>query len=277
MLEELGAVYIGLNGWDGRTHFATEPLPKRFHGLRRLGPGFQHQFQLHPALWDIKCLLGLAEYFLQRSYRTPWDFEKAARNHFNELPREWQQGGYRVEGRAMALAANTSHRLGLCFWRLIDRSIKSISPIDLLAGRAFPSQRLPVRMLNYLASKATNLILYFYLGLPRTQFHKLRSKEKMQAFAARLFSIPPEAASRMGSGDIKRELRRHIGFDRCVCESPYPILRNGFLVRGKLNAYFLEHLQQSGQHSYLQELQKWCVRRESNPRPSASETDALSS
>lgn len=257
MLEELKAVYISLVGWDGMTCLSTEPLPKRFQGLRRLGPGFQYHFQLHPALWNLECLMGLSQFLLEHSYRSAWDFERAVRTHFTELPKAWQQAGYRIRGRAMALAPRSGlkHRIQLQFWRLIDRAIRKFSPIDALAGKAICSKSWPFKIANKLISQTLNLVLFYKLGLPRTQFKKLSSKEKIQTFAVRVFSISPKSAEAMGGSDIKRELRKRIGFDRCLYEGPYPVFRNGFLVRGKPNAYFIEHLQRSGQPAYAQKLQ----------------------
>ena len=126
----LKACNLRLTGWDGMTHYGTEAVKTGVPGLRRLGPGFQFHFQLHPALWDLRVLDALSQRFLELGCKTAWDFERAARLNFEGLPVEWRQGGYIIEGRAMmadgAAPASPLRELKTWAWRRLDKWSREI-------------------------------------------------------------------------------------------------------------------------------------------------------
>jgi hypothetical protein len=237
----LGACYINLAGWDGMTYVQSQAVQSGVRGLRRLGPGFQFHFQLHPALWNLKMLEELSRRFLDAGFRTAWDFESAARSLFSEFPREWQEGAYVIQGRALKKdqpgRARIFSGMRAWGWRLLDRWSRQIQP-----ERFFSS---PV---------VSGYFLRRYLRMGRRDFCKMNSLQRMQAFASRFFKLPPETTAKMKGGDFRKQFRSWLKFDRCVYEGPYPVYRNGFLMRGVLNGFFLDHLRETGQQEAVKEL-----------------------
>ncbi|MCX6966392.1 MAG: hypothetical protein NTZ46_01205 [Verrucomicrobia bacterium] len=237
----LGGCYFQLTGWDGMTYFKSQAVCSNVRGLRRLGPGFQFHFQLHPALWNLKMLEGLSRRFLELGFRTAWDFERAARSLYPELPKEWQQGGYAIQGRGMqnptAVAVASATPLRAWIWRRLDRWSRRAKPVNYFSARF-----------------AMGFFLRRYLGVSRRAFQKMDRLQRMRAFAGRCFDLPPAMTAEMSGGDFRKHFRRWMGFDRCVYEGPYPIYRNGFLIRGALNRLFLEYLRATGQQETAQEL-----------------------
>jgi len=237
----LGACYINLLGWDGKTYVKTRAVWSSAPGMRRLGPGFQSHFQLHPALWNLKMLEGLSGRFLQRGFRTAWDFETAARTTFPSLPVEWQQGGYVIAGRAMkspaAAPAPFPASVRAWGWRWLDRWSRGAKPVNYFSARFM-----------------IGCLLRRRLGVSRSDFHQMDRLQRMRACAGLLFGLPPEATAEMSGGDFRKHFRRWMGFDRCVYDGPYPIYRNGFLIRGALNSLFLDYLCETGQEETAREL-----------------------
>ena len=237
----LGACYIDLSGWDGMTYVKSQAVRAGVRGLRRLGPGFQFQFQLHPALWNLQMLEGLSRRFLALGFRTAWDFERAARAYFSDLPEEWQLGGYAIEGRVLksptAIPSPFAASLRAWGWRRLDRWSRRAKPINYFSARLVMGS-----------------FLRRYLGVSRRDLKETDRLQRMRAFAGRFFNLPPELTATMTGGDFRKHFRRWMGFDRCIYNGPYPIYRNGFLIRGALNGHFLDYLHATGQEETAKEL-----------------------
>lgn len=101
LMDELGAAYIALLGWDHRraVHRGT---PVR-DGLRRLDGAAAPRFQLHPALWRVEALAACLDAALALSNHSPWGFENTAKRPDAPLPPEYTSGCYAIEGAAMSL------------------------------------------------------------------------------------------------------------------------------------------------------------------------------
>lgn len=106
LMTSLGAVYIGLYGWDQGTVSLGEIMSKKNLRLQRQSDLFTWRFSLHPALWDIKTLEELAKVLppIQGDIasRSAWAFERRSGDTKNmEITSRWNRRSYRIFGAGM--------------------------------------------------------------------------------------------------------------------------------------------------------------------------------
>lgn len=102
LMDQLGAAYIGMYGWDQGTFSVGQVLSPGYHRLQRQEGSFSWRFSLHPALWDLEALRDLTRALplLQNNMttRSVWAFER--RSGALKEPR-WRDSSYRVFGAGM--------------------------------------------------------------------------------------------------------------------------------------------------------------------------------
>ena len=124
LMDDLGAVCIGLMGWDNRRYTTRAPIldASRFH-LMHLSTERAPRFHLHPSLWSLEVLRGCLDLVARDATHTPWRFEKVLEKWDADLPETWKNGCYQVCGRAMAhsapraLARSVDHIVDACYHR----------------------------------------------------------------------------------------------------------------------------------------------------------------
>jgi hypothetical protein len=82
LMNELGAAYIGLHGWDQNTTSDGIRLGRRYRYLQHQSDNFLWRYALHPALWDTRALAGISSVLMDPgddlSLRSAWAFERRA-------------------------------------------------------------------------------------------------------------------------------------------------------------------------------------------------------
>ena len=118
LLDELGASYISLLGWDNRrsVHYGR-PLGKDRWHLRDLRAPLAPRFQLHPALWRLEALIACLDATLALPNHSPWSFEVTVRHPGAPLPRAMKDGCYRVSAAAMSVREGGTLRRAVRVWR----------------------------------------------------------------------------------------------------------------------------------------------------------------
>jgi hypothetical protein len=107
LMDRLGAVYIGLYGWDQGTLSAGTVLPSEYHGLQQQADTFLWRFSLHPALWNLEALRDVIAMMPipgnDMSMQSIWAFERRSGSiQNNEVISPRLQGrSYRVFGSGM--------------------------------------------------------------------------------------------------------------------------------------------------------------------------------
>ncbi len=78
-MDQLGAVYISLMGWDNRRYPSKSPLlPEKYARMMHLRGVGDPRFHLHPALWRLDVLIRCCELALRDPAKngSAWHFEK---------------------------------------------------------------------------------------------------------------------------------------------------------------------------------------------------------
>lgn len=105
--EALGAVYVGLNGWDQYSEKMGDVLGADLMHWMRNDAGFKWKYSLHPAFWDLKglysILVGIRSNCPHLS--TARDFEAGARSAGIWLGERFNKGSFRVKGDGYELHA----------------------------------------------------------------------------------------------------------------------------------------------------------------------------
>ncbi|MCG6872121.1 MAG: hypothetical protein LJE84_07500 [Gammaproteobacteria bacterium] len=106
-LDELDAVYIGLNGW-GQGREPCGRVLANHHRVENVAADFRWKFSLHPGLWNLAALSRLLDWMLETlppERRSAWVFERFGGGE--QLPDEdrWQHRCYRVSGIDMTASA----------------------------------------------------------------------------------------------------------------------------------------------------------------------------
>lgn len=105
LMDNLGAAYIGLHGWDQNTLSDGKVLGNKYHYLQKQSTSFLWQYALHPALWDTQALKDIAGALLKIendvSSRSIWAFERRSGATPSPVPLRWQGRAYRVFGLGM--------------------------------------------------------------------------------------------------------------------------------------------------------------------------------
>jgi hypothetical protein len=105
-MSELDAAYISIRGWDHRRNARGKSLGRSYLHLQRQDPQFVWRFALHPALWRLDALAIILDLLMGPrgcSSRSIWAFEREAGLRGAILPKEINQGTYRVCGRLMSV------------------------------------------------------------------------------------------------------------------------------------------------------------------------------
>lgn len=105
LMDELGAAYIGLYGWDQNTLSNGKLLSAEFYKLQHQETSFLWKYSLHPALWNLdafKAILGaLLPVEGDVASRSAWAFERRAGAPQSPVTVEWRGRSYRVFGLGM--------------------------------------------------------------------------------------------------------------------------------------------------------------------------------
>jgi hypothetical protein len=105
LMDELGAAYIGLYGWDQNTLSNGIILSAEFYRLQHQETSFLWQYSLHPALWNldafIATLRSLPEINNDITSRSAWAFERRAGIPETPASVKWRGMSYRIFGLGM--------------------------------------------------------------------------------------------------------------------------------------------------------------------------------
>ncbi len=105
LMDDLGAAYIGLHGWDQNTLSDGKILLGGYLWLQKQSPSFLWQYALHPALWNVQALREIAGSLPKIgddiASRSVWAFERRSGAASSQIPHVWQGKAYRVFGLRM--------------------------------------------------------------------------------------------------------------------------------------------------------------------------------
>ena len=148
LMENLGAAYISLYGWDQRTRSSGEILGRQFHGLQRQSEDFDWRFSLHPGLWNLEALAAILAALPPMEgdgrSRLPWAFERRSGAADFPMPPQWRNRSYRIQSLSMLAGGNAPAR----GWerRLEFRAIDALRWMVRTAGGESALQRLDARL-----------------------------------------------------------------------------------------------------------------------------------
>jgi len=106
LMQSLPAVYISLMGWDNRRYTSRSPvLDAARYRLKHLNRPGDPRFHLHPALWNVRALLGCCDLALGDPSQkgSAWHFEKINDRDTRHHPPEWRTGCYQIHSASMRL------------------------------------------------------------------------------------------------------------------------------------------------------------------------------
>ena len=105
-MDHIGATNIGLRGTGQSTRipsFAVKQPVKHAACFRNTDPTYKYIFSLHPSLWNLDRLIGIAgklrENDPEKSH-TAWDLEKRTQS-LAAIPDDWKNSTYQVVGRKL--------------------------------------------------------------------------------------------------------------------------------------------------------------------------------
>ena len=133
-MDELGATYISIRGWDHRRSSAGPTLGGRYLRLQQQDADYRWRFALHPALWRTEVLARILDILMARfADHSAWSCEIEAGNLYEELPKGWNERTFRVCGRLMATPpiprVERMIRHGIdSFARNADRLVNGVGP-----------------------------------------------------------------------------------------------------------------------------------------------------
>lgn len=116
LMMQLGAAYIGLNGWGQGKPQRGVILGREHYWLEHLSRSFLWKFQLHPALWRLDALTAILEGLapnLPLERRSPWAFERGAGREDAPVPEDLKERAYRVCGERMSARPVKARLVGL--------------------------------------------------------------------------------------------------------------------------------------------------------------------
>ncbi len=99
VLDEWGAVYISLMGWDNRRYVSKSPvLDRRHFEFKHLVGKDDPRFHLHPALWKAEAALACCNEALRdpAARGSAWHFEKAPARPGCAIPEDWKERCYQI-------------------------------------------------------------------------------------------------------------------------------------------------------------------------------------
>ncbi len=113
LMDRLGASYLGLLGWDNRRQLLRNPVSTvDGHRIVHLIDKESPRFHIHPCLFRLDVLKGCLAYLQKQEKQTPHGFEKACEKADADLPAEWKDSCYQINGEEFSVnPRNTLGRL----------------------------------------------------------------------------------------------------------------------------------------------------------------------
>jgi len=131
LMDDLGAVYISLMGWDNRRYASRNPrLSWNRHRLMHLVRSHAPRFHLHPALWRLDALQRCCEISQRAEQKggSAWHFEKTCEKPDADLPIEWKRGCYQIAAHALAEGEGWFRRMAVLLERWIFNRLLALVP-----------------------------------------------------------------------------------------------------------------------------------------------------
>jgi hypothetical protein len=121
LMEQLEAIYIGLNGWGQGRSPSGVVLDRSWYRIENVSTDYLWKFQLHPALWDLAFLNQLLKIMIKNlpmELHTPWAFERRTGAVDARIPEEWKKRSFRVYGQLMTGSPGRNRFLSGVIWTI---------------------------------------------------------------------------------------------------------------------------------------------------------------